>query len=399
MALFSLTDIKIGRKSDDMTSKFGIEGGSRYENNTYRYPIDIGNTDKGHYMVIHVNQQRKTSYRRPTSSDLPTIFENRNTTNVNTTGVLEQFGQLSGSTSDLLDQFSSQVNLPSAKGFIKDAIDTATKAGTNLQDNLKMLSDVKSARTIERTTDTIALYMPDTVAFTEQQNYSTPSLGGGMLATLGSLMDAAKSSSTSGASQTIANLSPFVLRSLANLAGDQGNAIFAGATGLTVNPQMEMVYSSPQFRTFAFTFMFYPRSEKEAQSVQDILQRLKFHQAPEVLGRGQAGGYGSFFLVPPSEFDIKFYYNGAENPNIPKISTCVLTRISTDYTPNGWAAYEKPGQLTARVGGTGMPVGIRLDLEFQETEILTKANYASSNPLQMPSSMLGLDYGNTEGGQ
>jgi hypothetical protein len=120
--------------------------------------------------------------------------------------------------------------------------------------------------------------------------------------------------------------------------------------------------------------MFYPRDEKEAQEVQRILEILRFHQAPEVLTEGQG-----FFLVPPSEFDIQFYYNGKENDNIPKISTCVLDTIDVDYAPNGFAAYEVPGQNTPSVGKTGMPVAIRLSLGFKETEILTKENYRKKN--------------------
>jgi hypothetical protein len=84
-------------------------------------------------------------------------------------------------------------------------------------------------------------------------------------------------------------------------------------------------------------------------------------------------------LVPPSEFDISFYYNGQENPNIPSISTCVLANIETDYAPNGqFAAYEVPNGTGGNptLGGTGMPVGIRLALTFKETQILTKFNYA-----------------------
>ena len=82
-------------------------------------------------------------------------------------------------------------------------------------------------------------------------------------------------------------------------------------------------------------------------------------------------------MTPPSEFDIKFMYNGKENPNIPKVSTCVLESIDIDYAPNGFSTYEVPGQNTPTPGGTGTPVGVRMSLQFKETEILTKANFAS----------------------
>ena len=163
---------------------------------------------------------------------------------------------------------------------------------------------------------------------------------------------------------------------LSRLAGDIGAAAFAGGFGAIANPQLEVLYSSPSLRSFRFDFMFYPRSTRESIEVQRILDRLRFHQAPEVLGRENSGGVGGFFLVPPSEFDIKFYYNGAENPNIPKISTCALTSLDIDYAPNGFATYELPNENYAAKGRTGMPIAIRLSLEFKELEMLTKANFS-----------------------
>jgi hypothetical protein len=220
--------------------------------------------------------------------------------------------------------------------------------------------------------------MPDTLNFTHDQSYSKLNLGGGLFGLLGAAAEAGKSIANASGDQRNAvlnqmgrNLTPFIASQVAKRFGDAGVAIFASATGTVVNPQLELIYTSPDFRQFRFEFMFYPRSEKEAIEVQSILETLKFHQAPEVLNQGD-GGLGGFFLVPPSEFDIKFYYNGSINPNIPKISTCVLTQIDTDYAPNGFAAYEKPNKLKPSLGGTGMPVAIRLSLQFMETQIITK---------------------------
>ena len=132
---------------------------------------------------------------------------------------------------------------------------------------------------------------------------------------------------------------------------------------------IEVVYSSPALRTFRFDFMFYPQSQKEALAVQKIIQTFQFHQAPEVSNNGTNG----YFLVPPSEFDIEFYYAGTENVNIPSISTCVLTSLDVDYAPNGFTAYEIPGQ-PAEIGGTGMPVAIKMALEFKETTMVFKSS-------------------------
>jgi hypothetical protein len=141
---------------------------------------------------------------------------------------------------------------------------------------------------------------------------------------------------------------------------------------------MEVVYSSPEFRTFRFDFMFYPRSEKEALAVQDIISRFRFHQAPEVNTKFGNG----YFMVPPSEFDISFFYNGKVNPNIPKISTCVMESMDVDYAPNGFSAYEIPSE-NAQLGRTGMPVAIRMSLQFKETEIMTKTSFINQDGRQL----------------
>ena len=137
---------------------------------------------------------------------------------------------------------------------------------------------------------------------------------------------------------------------------------------------LELLYSKPSFRTFRFEFMFYPRSEKEAEQVQKILDRLRFHQAPEI--KNNTGG---FFLIPPSEFDISFMYNGRPNPNIDRVSTCVLTNIAVDYAPKGFHAYEVGGENDPKLGRTGMPVGIGVTLSFLETQIITKEYYDKRN--------------------
>lgn len=85
--------------------------------------------------------------------------------------------------------------------------------------------------------------------------------------------------------------------------------------------------------------------------------------------------FNGYYLIPPSEFDIKFYCNGQINTNIPPISTCVLQSVDVDYAPHGFTAYEVPGQITPSEGGTGMPVAIQLTLQFREAEIMTKDNF------------------------
>jgi hypothetical protein len=51
--------------------------------------------------------------------------------------------------------------------------------------------------------------------------------------------------------------------------------------------------------------------------------------------------------------------------------------MSVDYAPKGFHAYEVGGENGAKMGRTGMPVGIGLSLTFMETQILTKEYHRS----------------------
>ena len=380
MALFTLTDIRFTSDKNRTANKIV---GDKYKINTLRYPIDLGEVDKGHYMILHINEQKRTQFPGVTTGDETTAVQNRLGLNRFNGGAADFVSVTQGAITEVSKLDLTKVAKPLLDKFNLGGVAETVGAGT--ADARQLIADNAATyaktglRTTKRTTDTIALYMPDTLAFSQSQSFPGLELGGGMAALLGAGVSGIQNILNSDASNTektnyaLKNATPFVLNALSKIAGEAGRAVFAGFTGTTVNPMMEVVYSAPVFRGFRFDFMFYPRSRIEAKEVQNIIHRIRFHQAPEVLGNNSAGGLGGYFLVPPSEFDIKFYYNGTENPNIPPISTCVLETVDVDYAPSGFAAYEvleDGGEPT--IGSTGMPVGIRLGLVFKETQIITK---------------------------
>jgi hypothetical protein len=223
--------------------------------------------------------------------------------------------------------------------------------------------------------------MPDTLAFSNPQSYSDLKPGLEILGQLavaapgiveayqrGKGKEAFQAALKSGLAQTLG--SRFV-ESLGG--GDVGRASILGVTGKVANPMMELIYTAPSFRNFQFDFFFYPRSESEALQVQQIINRFRYHQAPELstFTSGRPDG----LLIPPSQFDIKFYYGGKQNPNIPPVATCVLNDITLNYAPNGWSAYEVPGENDPQLGRTGMPVAIQMTLQFTEITYLTKQDF------------------------
>ena len=444
MSLFSFGDIKFNKGDLSRKGPLSALTKSEYETNNLRYPIDVGNADKGHYMVFYVRKQKKTTAgggQNPVSPEalVPTTGAieglSAKAKSLVSGGVTTNFGppsslkipgasdistsiggdlvgkvqgglsQIDGAVGGALSGIQSSLGKVSGniQGGLKNIFGSTTlpKGGDSAQSRSVIQNNVAQVKggsldflkTTKRTSEAISLYMPDTLMFNQTQSYDQLNIGGGLpgqlLAAGEANADAIKAGLAAGKegnmSAGLAAIESVDKAALARqggmFAGAQaaktfgggsgaGELAFTAATGAVVNPMLEMIYRSPNFRSFQFDFNFFPRDEKEALEVQKILKAFTFHQAPEKL----AGVPG--FLVPPSEFDIEFYYGGRINPNIPGIAPgCILTTIDINYAPSGASFYEVPGETSPSLGGTGMPFAVNLVLQFQETTYLTKSDY------------------------
>jgi hypothetical protein len=276
MALFNLTDITFQAPGQARGPLKDLQN-SKYTLNTYRYPEDIGSSDKGHYIAININEQNKTSYGGTQTGDNPFVIQNRIDNNIATFGgnlgktlngasdlinnVAGSLGAGSNFTGSISNAFSS---LQSKIGNQSNAFDKQLGAGVNASiDTIKSFvtdaSSVAFTRTIRRITDTVVLYMPDNLRFSYKQQYNTAKLGGTMgaagLAAGASIADGVKSNDPNASANLGQNLSYMFMSLNRNLADGilgqgAGNAIFAAGAGMVQNPMMEMIYSNPEFRTF-----------------------------------------------------------------------------------------------------------------------------------------------------
>ena len=356
-----------------------INPGNTSSGDTLRYPDDLMSGGQGHYMLFNIFVQKISKLNVPGATISESIVKNANAQ------YIEQSGIVNGGT-----------GIQNVSNVIGNVINKATNviqnktAGTPFGNDLNTIQNAlnpASATLAELGNQTastfnnnvialqknIAIYMPDTVQFSSTASYDTQSLSGDLLSMLGvgtSLLEQYRNGDKVAKSNAISALLGAVKNKFGNvpiLSSSTFNAAFIGKFGV-VNPMVEVMYSKPELRNFRFDYMFYPRSESEAKSVQDIIYQFQYHQAPE-LKSGTAG----YMLVPPSTFDIGFYYRGLVNPNIPRILSCVLKQVDVDYAPNGFHAFESNNsQFVPTIGGTGMPVGIRLSLAFQETQYVTK---------------------------
>ena len=215
----------------------------------------------------------------------------------------------------------------------------------------------------------VTLYMPDTMVNQDKHDYQPISInqaaGRAGLYTAGFPVAAGGTGSPLGRTEVLAELA-----GRAGIFGTRSTEAVLAGLGYALNPMLEMSFGGTQPRAFMFQFRFAPRNYKEAEEVLKIIKTLRFHSHSESTGGNLdpiTQGSGTRYLIPPNHFEIQFLRKVnnrfEENLAMPRITTCMLASINTNYA----------AQLdTFTTFRDGKPVSISLDLEFIESVILTK---------------------------
>lgn len=156
-------------------------------------------------------------------------------------------------------------------------------------------------------------------------------------------------------------------------------SLIQAKTRLVPLENLEYLFNRTDRRQFVYNFKFYPKSQKEIKTIFKIISALKYYSHPEI----SAGN--SRYLKSPSIFDLQFCslvkdgegaYSYKDNLYINKIKPCALTDISINYTDVGRFSTLKPLDMeTFATGVFKSPVGIDVNITFQELQILTRADF------------------------
>lgn len=153
----------------------------------------------------------------------------------------------------------------------------------------------------------------------------------------------------------VGGLAQSVLTSIALDKGPFG-ASLGIAAGLAANPKKEQAFKNVDFRTFTFDYQFAPRNKAEARNMLNIIRLFKYHMHPEF--KDETG----FLYIYPSEFDIVYYKGAKENLSIHRHTSCVLTEMNINYSPNGvFSTFDD-----------GIPTQINVSMTFRELQLLSK---------------------------
>ena len=279
---------------------------------------------------------------------------------------------LGGAAGFFSKEISGEVNTLLSAAFNADGLHDYVSDAKNMIKNFSL------KRNQEMLSGMIALMIPEGMTATYDQEYEGISITQA-LGAAGFIAQAAGSAGTSSTGK-VNGVNPYLAEGAAMLAGrfmgEQVAKIGTFATsGMVVNPQIELLYTSPTLRKFTLDFRLVPRNENEAKilfgrfdrqanSTQEvktedlgILNLLKYYSAPKIVENT-----GGRYFVPPAQFQLEFYRGAQDfNGNLFKTKNCVLESVNLDFGPNGFATHRD-----------GVPVEIRMQLTFQETVMLDR---------------------------
>ena len=165
----------------------------------------------------------------------------------------------------------------------------------------------------------------------------------------------------------------------ANIAGAAAgaNRLLTRQTGAIMNPNMELLFDSPQMRTFTFSFLLSPRSKKEAGDIVKIIRFFKQGMSP-------IRSKSRLFLRSPHTFRLAYKHKATQNDKdkdtnepatdhkfLNKFKECAMNGFGVDYTPNGQYSTYEDGSMTA----------YQVTMNFQEIAPIYNDDYGSDTEL------------------
>lgn len=232
----------------------------------------------------------------------------------------------------------------------------------------KVLSETfKGPRKMKKLNTSIALAVPNAFTSTSTANYTESALGAaaGLYAGQGGISGLVNKFQANGTDALadiggdVARLGIETFAALPDAFGLNLRNIMEVSTRRVQNPHLEQRFENVSFREFQFVYEMSARSKAEAESIDNIIKAFRFHMHPELVESG-------LYFMYPSLFDISVMFKEKHNPYVHKISTCVLTSFTTNYTSTGVWSTNRDGQ----------PTEIQITMSFREIEPMTKHRIA-----------------------
>ena len=140
-----------------------------------------------------------------------------------------------------------------------------------------------------------------------------------------------------------------------------GANVLGRSTGQVINPNLELLFSGPNLRSFNFNFTLTPRDPEEARIVRKMIRAMKRNMTPQRSNE-------AVFLKTPRIFELEYIFGDTnrEHPFMNKFKPCACTSFAVNYTPDGsYMTYRGEPSMTS----------YQLSMSFGEIEPIYSDEY------------------------
>jgi len=271
-------------------------------------------------------------------------------------------------TKDIIDEKGKKVGteVVASGGFLKNVGSIAAKTGT-----------ASNKGQLKKPLHTIYLPIPQQLSDTSSVNWDNSTLNpieafgvaaagavmeaeslGGAAAKVGSAVNLLIGKGTAAAQneQVRQAITAALAGTAVGAAGGNvsGSQLVSRATGQVFNPNLELLFQGVNLRSFPFSFDIFPRNQKEAEVVKEIIRTLKISMAAKKNGTNDA--QSGIFISAPRVFQLTYMKGRNKHPFLNKFLPMALTSMNLSYTASN----------TYSTFYDGTPTHMKLDLVFKE---------------------------------
>ena len=346
-------------------------GANKYKSASFCYPQDLMDPKAGNvnHVRFYINVQSDSKAETEALGGIADIQPDRSTMNsivgktFSNDGFQKGYATVKGIEGALGGLLAGGILGGNVKGALGGAAGGAVLGGgkaiatTTVLDNF---AGIKFGQPSKRLAGFIALYMPNQLSTRYSMSWQDEEMDLAVaVATnpeIAKQVEAVKAAASKGNLKDAASVAGQGLGSIGANIILKSNASLSAASRTAANPRKEQVFKGVDYRRFTFEYQFAPRNPSEAQTALEIIKQFKYHMHPEFKDSS------NFIYIYPSEFDIEYCFGEGANQKLHKISSCVLTEMNINYSPNG----------VFSTFPDGTPTQINIQMSFTELELLTK---------------------------
>ena len=192
--------------------------------------------------------------------------------------------------------------------------------------------------------------------YQESNSRTNPAVGAGM-ENAKNIEDAISSPSFTNAWSALSSgAEALAMNAGTNLSKENYMAKGLQMAGMAQNPFLSILFDSPLFKRFTFSWTFVPENQGDSDTLRTILDKFRYHASPDVVG--DTGG----MLLAYPDMCVPVIY---PNEYMFNMKQCVIEHVDISYSPG-----QTPGFFPSNA-----PNAINLKLSLLEIEYWVKADF------------------------